>query len=622
MATVADESARNFMEHDAPPSPTAANQSGPLIAAAAATEAGSMATLFPELQAPQGPIIYHLRKLYSEILPVPTMAGTLKDFDMNDEENKGKVPVFTYTDSLAIAEDAMIKCFQFCLENEVTFPQLPPSFPVMIQRIQANIQNLGGSWNMQIPNHEGIIPGQSRPQSTGDPMAGGMVDRRVSPLQYQVNVDDVPEVRIGGIGPTIPSILPLAATSDLQVRIPPQKEQRNLTSTLINQQGVGFVDPPADREKVQKSFSRPPPLDEAWVTGVKQYPGVIKVDVDILFDHLKLIGAYTPGKVFPAQFLNFIKINSLKEALSSFVSYEADFPGQPESLLRSKVSELFSRLITEDSRDPELLAREGFLKGSFTQGSTTVFRYIETFKSEARKLPDMQLPATQKWLCSSFKEGLRPDLKAACIVDLKGQEWTMLQSLMDMAIVEEARLNLQHKANPSTYPSYTNAVKRSGTLSFADAGPPAKKPKTSQDYLPFDNWLKQSEKFYLPMSDQLREQMKPFNACRKCRDVQHLPGDSVPCPYLHLPAPKNGDFSPKYPNTGNTGRRQMAPKPRWSGGYSPNYSPSNSGGRPAYSHRGRSQKDFILLLLLAVEAMEGSREIEALSRVHMAPIEG
>lgn len=461
-----------------------------------------------------------MAKAYSDINPRLEADGSLVKYSV--EMLPEPLPSYNYTENINAAEDMMMSLYQYLITYQFKTAQMPNQFLILMSRIQGNIANLGGSFKLRIPDIQGKIPPDPATLQPGMLEIEEFIPQPAEPSVSEVPPPSPPDLQVRVVDkPTFDSGTPL---------VPP---------TLVDiQPSVSEVLQP----KEQKSFSKPPYLDEVWVKDMKKYPGVIRVDVGLIFTYLKLVRGYTPGQVFPPQFLNFVKDNSLKESLSSFVSHEATLPGQTEVQLQNKVIELFTRLIHEDARDPELLARESFLRGSIVQGTLNVFRYIETFKSQARHLPDMLQPITQKWLCSSFKDGLIPELRAACVVDTHGKEWNILQDLMDMAIIEESRILAKQRANPSFSSAYP-AVKRA-SLNSAQGVPPGKRHKTAADYLP----ISQMPREYLtaPMSRPLRERMMKYNACWWCRDEQHF-FEGTPCPFAHLPRPKDGDFSPKYP---------------------------------------------------------------------------
>ena len=126
----------------------------------------------------------------------------------------------------------------------------------------------------------------------------------------------------------------------------------------------------------QFKFTEPRKLTPEWISEVKERPNVIKVYIQLIFSHLKNIRAYTPGDPFPVQFLNMVSDPKLMESLHSFVEAEQSLPGQTEDTLVDKTVTLIKRLLTGNSRDPAIVAKEVLLSGGVAQGSVSVSQYI------------------------------------------------------------------------------------------------------------------------------------------------------------------------------------------------------------------------------------------------------
>ncbi len=76
------------------------------------------------------------------------------------------------------------------------------------------------------------------------------------------------------------------------------------------------------------------------------------------------------------------------------------------------------------------------------------------------------------------KEGLKPDLKLACIADEDGKEWEILQVIFEMVIFEESRIKAMQKVH---HPSSTFPAARRAIMSVA-AREQYKRPRSQSDY--------------------------------------------------------------------------------------------------------------------------------------------
>jgi hypothetical protein len=117
----------------------------------------------------------------------------------------------------------------------------------------------------------------------------------------------------------------------------------------------------------QSKFMEPRKISPKWIVDVKDKPNVIKVYIQLIFAHLKNIRAYTPGDPFPVQFLNLVTDSKLMGSLHSFVEAEQSLKGQTENELIEKTITLIKRLLTGNSRDPAIVAKEILLSGKISQ---------------------------------------------------------------------------------------------------------------------------------------------------------------------------------------------------------------------------------------------------------------
>ncbi len=67
-------------------------------------------------------------------------------------------PVLPYAHTLPEAEANMHFVMQYCLTYNVRSENMPPSWAVVLARVQHNIKALGGSYNVQISDTFGRIP--------------------------------------------------------------------------------------------------------------------------------------------------------------------------------------------------------------------------------------------------------------------------------------------------------------------------------------------------------------------------------------------------------------------------------------------------------------------------------
>ena len=122
----------------------------------------------------------------------------------------------------------------------------------------------------------------------------------------------------------------------------------------------------------QIKFDKPPRLTSKWFADVVAHPGAMRTSVQLIFDYLKNLQVYKEGDPFPNQFMYFVEDLPMQESLSSFIEAEQSSMGQSQAQLTKKVMELFSRLITGNSRDPAEIAMDALLQGQVVQGTVTL----------------------------------------------------------------------------------------------------------------------------------------------------------------------------------------------------------------------------------------------------------
>jgi hypothetical protein len=164
---------------------------------------------------------------------------------------------------------------------------------------------------------------------------------------------------------------------------------------------VAEVPTPTVKVTPLSKFTEPRKISPEWILDFKDKPNVMKVYIQLIFAHLKNIRAYTPGDPFPVQFLNLLTDSKLMESLYSFVEAEQSLHGQTEKGLIEKTVTLIKILLTGNSRDPAIVAKEILLSGRVSQGTIFVSQYIETFKSHSR-LIKITPPLQSKSGCVPF----------------------------------------------------------------------------------------------------------------------------------------------------------------------------------------------------------------------------
>ena len=297
----------------------------------------------------------------------------------------------------------------------------------------------------------------------------------------------------------------------------------------------------------QFKFTEPRKLSQEWILEVTGKPNVIRVYIKLIFAHLTNIRAYRQGDPFPIQFLNYVSDSKLMESMHSFVEAEATLTGQTEEALIEKTVILIKRLLTGNSRDPAIVAKETLLSGKVSQGNVSVSQYIETFKSHARLIKDHTSPAVQEWLCTLFRGGITPSLAGQCALTDQGTEWETLDSLFQHAIKEETKLSAKDRVNlTANSPPFT--VKRTSTVAALPAQL-SNRPRLDKQRLAPQS--RSSESYTIPncpikhskWSAKVMAYCTEHKSCFKCRDRVHAQGHTE-CPFRLADKQAWGDYSP------------------------------------------------------------------------------
>ena len=122
------------------------------------------------------------------------------------------------------------------------------------------------------------------------------------------------------------------------------------------------------------------------------------------------------------------------------------------SNLRTEFRKRFAMQVRSDSA----LALEKLVTKGLFQNDLTVEKYSEMFMHQLRLVgSDMLAPPVQ---CQYFLKGLNLDLKAKCLTDLKGADWTDLQALITFAEVASRQLQAQTRVKRP----FLNAIEAEG----------------------------------------------------------------------------------------------------------------------------------------------------------------
>ena len=510
-------------------------------------------------------------------------------------------PVVPYTTSLSEAEHHMCMIMEYCMTYNIRHENMPPSWGVLLTRVNHNIRSLGGSYNLQVADNLGRIPRHPAEEAAAKAAAAQSADTAAGLKTPGEKVVLEPSLGTG---------------TDLTVALTPQPPapetlvQRELATPsdkakALPDSGFPLLARPESlrsqseiREVVaapaQFKFTEPRKLSQEWILEVKEKPNVIRVYIKLIFAHLTNIRAYRQGDSFPIQFLNYVSDSKLMESLHSFVEAEAALKGQTEEELIEKTVTLIKRLLTGNSRDPAIVAKETLLSGKISQGTVSVSQYIETFKSHTRLVKDHTSPAVQEWLCTLFRSGIKPSLVGQCALTDQGKEWETLESLFDHAIKEETKLLAKDRVT-LTDVSPPFSAKRGPTLAAMPAQmshrprldkqrlqPPPNRGNNSDRYI-VPNFPRKAK--YKPWSKEVMDLCIQNKTCFKCRDRVHPKGHED-CPYRLSNKQAWGDYSPLHgqdPEAMQVDDPQASDYPQKPAKESP-YAPKNA--QKWKSHRG------------------------------------
>jgi hypothetical protein len=120
-------------------------------------------------------------------------------------------------------------------------------------------------------------------------------------------------------------------------------------------------------------------------------------------------------------------------------------------------SKLFLSRFTGQVRSQATLALEKLVSRAVTQGHDDMGVYAAKFNQVARLLPN----ESQVSLCQHFISGMQADLRAACCLDLLGDEWDDLQKCIKFSIAASIRASRSAEALNASHSRPTHAKDKS-----------------------------------------------------------------------------------------------------------------------------------------------------------------